>query len=158
MICKKRSVTYSWKEQQAWPAPEQAKGWKMSQHNNGGPSSHAAAGYGSTRHHYTALLTHNEACTQIPALGFEYTDKVPAAAKGPSNRSAAVSWTADGQALHYHCIAINQNIPNPDEGHPQTEFDFEFPQSDVNTDVGGSSDGSKKPQPNPGENSNETSN
>lgn len=62
------------------------------------------------RHHYTALLTHGEACERLHELGFEHTDKlpvsdngrIPSRGKGPSNTSTATSWTADGQALHWH--------------------------------------------------------
>lgn len=64
----------------------------------------------STRRHCTAVLTHSEACARLQAMGFEHTDRVPATGtgripargKGPGNTGAAVSWTSDGQALHWY--------------------------------------------------------
>ena len=77
-------------------------------------------------------LTHEHACSRLRELGFEHTDRLPTAdtgripsrGKGPSNTGTAVSWTADGQALHWYeftsgdqgtIFADRQQVCNPAE-------------------------------------------
>lgn len=81
----------------------------MSQHKNGGPSSHGtAARYHNPSNYHTALLTHSDACQQLQERGYNIDNlpqsgngRIPGKGKGPDNIDTAVSWTADGQALHW---------------------------------------------------------
>lgn len=65
----------------------------------------------------TSILTHEEACEQLRALGFEHTDKmptsgsgrIPARGKNQRNQSASVRWTDDSQALHWSDYVHGEN-------------------------------------------------
>ena len=69
------------------------------------------------QHNYSAILTHDEACSRLQALGFEHIDKVPlsgngripARGKGPSNTGTSICWTDDKQALHWREFTTEDN-------------------------------------------------
>ena len=62
-----------------------------------------------SQHKYSAILTHDEACSRLQTLGFKHIDRVPesgkgripARGKGPNNTGTALCWTDDMQALHW---------------------------------------------------------
>lgn len=73
------------------------------------PDKAATTGH-NQRPYCTAILNPDEARERLKALGFEHADslplsgggRIPARGKGPNNTSAAVQWTDDRQALHWH--------------------------------------------------------